>query len=812
MMDVKQIGGAQEAGSQPLPGARQEEQVQAKARGSAWAHNLWMGFFYALAGYLLSGAELLFGAAPLGIALLAMADGRAVYVFLGLCVGTWGLADAPVRLCIYGAVLLIRLLAGFVWDRKKRKDDGGIMATLDHLFSEHISLRMATAAVGAFALGMWKLDLYGYLFYDLYGTVLATVAAPVAVLLGCGFFIRQSHTWQYRLGFLCVGAMLCFGAGDLKFYGISLSVFGAMMAALYVVRRAGMVSGMVTGTLFGLVISPALAPLFAFGAMTSGLLVPLVPAFGLMVGFGVSLAWGYYVEGLGILNGLLGALIGAYLLFGVWSKLFLSEEAEHPKVTAEAEAAASPSVSPVVMQAVHMAGEQERRRLQDTNARIRAVCQSFAELADVFDGLARRLQKPSEVDLQQICDRAFDVSCTGCPSKECCWGERYHTTCEEIGALCALLQREGRVRAEQVPADLSDRCERLPDLLEEINHNAAQHQEQLLLSDRTEIFALDYRVMSRLLASAMSEEDREYDADPLLSEKLAAEFAGDTDRQVSVSVIGQRRKQICLWSNDGAWLRRENQTIRSRAEAVCGFSLAEGRLHQTEAQKQEGAGTLYFIQGEKLSVRYSRRVIKADGEEQYCGDTADAFFGENGSFYAFISDGMGSGREAAMTSGIGGIFLRKLLRVGAGCEETLHLLNGFLRNRGGGSLHECSATVDLLRVDLMEKRAAFYKSGAAPTYVFRQGGLFKLRSRTVPIGIIQEPDIRKIDMEVGEGDLLIMVSDGVTRGKEECPWLFDLLRSHGDTRDTDRLADLIVKYAKDEGSTDDISALVIRIE
>jgi thymidine phosphorylase len=64
---------------------------------------------------------------------------------------------------------------------------------------------------------------------------------------------------------------------------------------------------------------------------------------------------------------------------------------------------------------------------------------------------------------------------------------------------------------------------------------------------------------------------------------------------------------------------------------------------------------------------------------------------------------------------------------------------------------------------------------------------------------------------VSVGDVIVMVSDGVTQGKEECPWLFDLLRSQGEDVSIERLADLVVKYAKGEGCSDDISVLIVKI-
>ena len=121
---------------------------------------------------------------------------------------------------------------------------------------------------------------------------------------------------------------------------------------------------------------------------------------------------------------------------------------------------------------------------------------------------------------------------------------------------------------------------------------------------------------------------------------------------------------------------------------------------------------------------------------------------------------MGSGPDAAFTSGICARFLEKMLSSGNRCETSLKMLNGFLRNKGTSSARECSATVDLMELDRLTGSVAFYKSGAAPTYILREGSLFKLRSKTVPLGIIKELDAKKISFDTGDGDVIIMVSDG----------------------------------------------------
>ena len=127
-------------------------------------------------------------------------------------------------------------------------------------------------------------------------------------------------------------------------------------------------------------------------------------------------------------------------------------------------------------------------------------------------------------------------------------------------------------------------------------------------------------------------------------------------------------------------------------------------------------------------------------------------------------------------------------------------------------MHECSATVDLMELDLISGRVSFYKSGAAPTYVFRDGGLFKLRSKTVPIGIIRELDAKKISFDVSNGDVIVMVSDGATQGKDECPWLFELLNKSLVCEGLERTAELIIERARRDGGDDDVSVVMVKIE
>ena len=792
---------------------RQEGQKESRT-GSVlgFLKQVLLGTVWAFFGYLLGPVALPFGARPFGIALLCGSDRRIFYIFAGLCLAAWRDPYRLLLLGIYASILVLRLVVRFVLDppfeasEGKKMGETSIREVYPLLFSEHLSLRMATACLSAFAFGIYRLIEGDFLYYDLYGTILGAIAAPVFVLLVFGIFSGEETVGGVRktLGLLALSAALIFSLGNAKLYGISLAALACMFLVLYLTRIRGTVTGLVAGTLCGLAVSVPLAPLFAFGALAAGLLFPISSALAMCAAFAVSLAWGIYVSGIGVLSGLLSALISAVVLFFAYDKLFLNEVREATEETKIKQEVPTVRESVYVGEAPDVSLTRELR-LSDTQRRMKRLCESFSSLSETFFEIAKRMQTPSAADLRGICDRAFEDSCASCAEKSRCWGDQYRLTSAEVGELSSALHAKGKVERADAGEELRARCQRLPDVIEEINHNAAAYQRQILQGDRTEIFALDYGALSELLAASMAAEERALEYDAELSRALSLALCGEGLEVLSVGVYGAHRRRVCVCARDGEGIYRERERIFEVLQAACPFPLTLGEVEPSFDR------ILEFFESETLSVACAQRTLLADGEDKYCGDTVGVFRERDGRLFALISDGMGSGAEAAMTSGLSGAYLRKMIGAGASCEMAVRMLNGFLRHRGNGGLHECSATVDLLELDLMAGKASFYKNGAAPTYVFRSGGIFKLRSRTVPVGIIRETDTRRIGFDVAAGDMIVMVSDGVTQGREECPWLFDLLRSQGEGVSVDRIADLVVKYAKNEGATDDLSVLVVRI-
>jgi len=199
----------------------------------------------------------------------------------------------------------------------------------------------------------------------------------------------------------------------------------------------------------------------------------------------------------------------------------------------------------------------------------------------------------------------------------------------------------------------------------------------------------------------------------------------------------------------------------------------------------------------------------AKSSETVNGDTTGFFENDEDRFYALICDGMGSGREAALTSRLAAIFIERLLTCTGERAIALEMLNDLLLAKG----EESFTTVDLFEADLIKGEASFIKAGAASSYIVREGRLYKISSHTPPAGIIRRLTAEQTRMTIKDGDIIVMVSDGVSGEGDKDIWLPELLVSFSPSDEPSAIARRILNEAKvRRGGEDDMTVSVIRAE
>ena len=160
------------------------------------------------------------------------------------------------------------------------------------------------------------------------------------------------------------------------------------------------------------------------------------------------------------------------------------------------------------------------------------------------------------------------------------------------------------------------------------------------------------------------------------------------------------------------------------------------------------------------------------------GDAYRSLTTDTGRFVLILSDGMGTGGNAAVDSAMTSDLLRRLLEAGVGCDAALKIVNSALLLKSG---EETLATADVAAVDLFTGRAEFYTAGAA---------------------------LEKSILTLREGDRLVLVSDGVTSTGAD--WVKSQLEA-GAELSAQQLAEDLARTARERqqpGREDDITVLV----
>lgn len=173
---------------------------------------------------------------------------------------------------------------------------------------------------------------------------------------------------------------------------------------------------------------------------------------------------------------------------------------------------------------------------------------------------------------------------------------------------------------------------------------------------------------------------------------------------------------------------------------------------------------------EKCSYRcfYEVKRIKKYGSF-VSGDNFSVKENADGRLVMMISDGMGSGSLASCESGLMVDTMEELMETGFDPLYAIAFSNECITARNEGSSF---TTFDMGVIDLYSGALELYKQGAAPTYIIRAGGesvVEEIKSTTLPVGVLNVVECDKTCYELCDGDVVIMVSDGVFSGDDGNP-------------------------------------------
>ena len=689
--------------------AKSEKDIKAPTSRRSSLIKLTLNIGAVAVGFLFGGCHTVFGAYPLGLALVSALPSGVFFALAGVITGSLTLGGSGVVFALAATLaVFLRVVIGGGRTRSCAPSE---------MFKESIILRVASAAVCGFIIGVYEILLSGIsltsLLFGVSSLLLPVLITPALaslfdtelsaeeLLLGgtAIFTAKRQGKEKFDLVLLCVSALvfaffISISLAKYSFFGIDLSYIFAVAATLFAAKRFGAVYALTLGFFSSVGISALFSVSFALLGLAAGALFPFGALFALSSGVVALSAFAVYAEGLtGLLSLLPECLIGTLLCYPIFKHL----ECER----ADGESGDCLRVS------------QDMVGTMALSYRLRK--------APVTENIEKAL-----LEISRLSERFV--------------GKSEYSVAEDMAMISRLISEENE-------------------------------------------YSLD---------------ERELDEE--LTLKAEEEFFGFGFTEGTVKVFGEREKYLILAARDKDGRKISSSELHSRLEGALGIKLSPPHFFR------RGEMALMECHAcERYRVSIGKASFTADGEE-VSGDTATVFSAERGISYALISDGMGSGACAGATSAFASEVLIASKELPSQGKSALYLLNSLIRRRG----EECAATLDLFSFDKITGECRFFKAGAAASYIKRESSVFRIKSDTMPIGVLPKVDAESIKAEVRPDDTVIMLSDGIVGEDADAPWLIEYLCGANDTPST--VAERIVELAKRHNQKrDDMSVIVIKI-
>ncbi len=444
---------------------------------------------------------------------------------------------------------------------------------------------------------------------------------------------------------------------------------------------------------------------------------------------------------------------------------------------------------------------------RELHTRLTLASSAMREVRTAVDSVSERLRKINADDITTVYDAAAETVCARCGKRMACWGPCYNSTMGAFHGLGTVLKEKGTVSDEDFPRAFLETCGKTRALTTAINEAYERFRTRESSARRfgelRAVVSGQFEAMGELLDElsdeAMQKRSRHVRLSGAVREYL--ESTGIYPREAVCETDGNGRITLTITIDTDEIESISRVRLARVLSRVCKREFA-----LPSVMEKDGITTIRLKERARFAPLYGEyQSTYRDG--RLCGDSI-RYLSDGGRVQMVLSDGMGSGPAAAVDSAMAASLLTRMMSAGLSATGALKFANAALLTK---SAEESLATADIALLDLHSGRGEFYKAGAAPTFVRSGGRAFMLEGDSLPIGILNGISADHMSLDLDEGDIVLMVSDGAVFDSGE--WIVrELEHFKGD--DMQALAKQIVEAAKQrrsDGHEDDISAAALML-
>ncbi len=748
---------------------------------------------FRLLGFFLAMAMPYGRLAPFGVSFLAQERELslgAVFVFLATAMGSWLVCDR-LNAAKYICSGLIYLAVLFVLDRG-------------------VKLKSAAAALAAgmcvFVSGIVTIFWQGFNFGD-FLLLLCESAAVVAGAFVLEKGIRlmklekpdmRSIDTEEKISLTVTLALLVLGLKEL-YIGSVFSIMSMVAVVLLLIVAAGCGSaystgaGVILGVICGIGSDDFLPVLGTFGFC------------GFMSGMFSKFGRGGVVAGTVLAN----AMLAVYNNEAMESVLNLYEIMFAAVVFMFVKKRTITLVGDIIcLDAAERAGI--RKIKESLKERLGAIAVSLETMAKAMEGFSEKHSRKNITDIATVFDMAADKVCKRCRRVSVCWQKDFDFTYHSLFEMMKAMDRKGTVGPYDVNERFQSECINFSRLVAELNHQLDLNQVKCVWQSKVDesrsLMGEQLSGVSKVIdgLSADIESDMAFHSISVkeVEEKLREKEIDVYKVKVLAEQQGRQRVEICI-------RRRLWNEVIMRDTIKVMKELFQGEI--TVREKSEGNeyfATIEFCDAEKFVVETNFAEKAVSGAN---GDSYRFSYIRGGKYVIALSDGMGKGIRAAKESEAMLELLDSFLRAGFESRMAVKFLNSIMLLK---SEEDSFVTMDICIIDLYTGEAEFIKTGAEPSFIIRSNTVDTVKVASLPVGVIAEMEAEIASKTVRDGDVIVMVTDGVETRDSGSMWVGEFISGIGGESGDSNLAEEILQQAikQNDGQVkDDMTVLSVRV-
>ena len=391
--------------------------------------------------------------------------------------------------------------------------------------------------------------------------------------------------------------------------------------------------------------------------------------------------------------------------------------------------------------------------------RMRVFSDSFLKLSKTLDTISDKQTRLKQQELDHIFEEISDKLCRNCDNCSSCWETSFERTYQAASRMFDVAEEKGSIRREDIPEDFLDSCISVDDFIAETNRGfeiaKLNHIWHSRISESREVMAEQLKEVSSVIEDITGEIYEAAEVSRMLEERVIRALRQGHIAVKDITILEREDKRKEIYMNAAC---RRGRCIIAREAAVCISDALGIRIKASEASKSvisKEFENYIFVEDTKFKILTGiARAMK----ESVSGDNFSVLPLETGEFMVALSDGMGTGEAAGEESETVMALLEQMIEAGFKPETAIKLINSSLVLN---SEKQTFSTIDMGLINLFTGICEFIKIGAAASFIKRENWVETITSTTLPIGMFGNVDYDTVSKKLYEGDIIIMLTDGV---------------------------------------------------